>query len=138
LLILEVLFATSKMTYTNKSTAFSALPDPWYVFRALTVFGFYTQWIVMIMNGSFVAMVVTNWHGVFPTGTPVKTAWTGIWPIDFVLGLLVVFFGAVNNIADLTDLGPFLMLVDLVFTLVVFNIMTLVEDRRNRKTGPLR
>ncbi|KAK8029898.1 hypothetical protein PG993_011189 [Apiospora rasikravindrae] len=90
------------------------------------------------MNGSFVAMIMTNWNGVFPTGTPVKTTWTGIWPIDFVLGLLVVFFGAVNNIADLPDIGPFLMLVDLVFTLVVFNIMTLVEDRRNRKTGPLR
>ncbi|KAH6653097.1 hypothetical protein BKA67DRAFT_659738 [Truncatella angustata] len=126
------------MTVTNQNTAALALPDPYYIFRALTAFGFYTQWIVMIMNGSFVAMVVTNWHGVFPTGTPVKTAWTGIWPIDFVLGLLVVFFGAVNNVADLTDLGPFLMLVDLVFTLVVFNIMTLVEDRRNRKTGPLR
>ncbi|KAL7783241.1 hypothetical protein V8C37DRAFT_415081 [Trichoderma ceciliae] len=115
-----------------------ALLDPFYVFRAFTGFGFFTQWIVMMMNGSFVAMLLTNWQGVFPTGTPVKTSWIGIWPIDYVLGLLVVFFGAVNNVEDLPDLGPFLMLVDLVFALVVFNIMTLVEDRRNRKTGPLR
>ena len=116
----------------------SALPDPYYIFRAFTAFGFYTQWVVMMMNGSFVAMLVTNWNGVFPTGTPVKTAWTGVWPIDYVLGLLVVFFGAVNNVPDLPDIGPFLNLVDLVFALVVFSIMTLVEDRRNRKTGPLR
>ncbi|KAL7942032.1 hypothetical protein V8C42DRAFT_333412 [Trichoderma barbatum] len=112
--------------------------DAYYVFRAFTGLGFCTQWIVMMQNGSFMTMLWTNLKGVFPTGTPVKTSWTGIWPVDFVLGLLVVFFGAVNNVADLTDLGPFLMLVDLVFTLVVFNIMTLVEDRRNRKTGPLR
>ncbi|KAL6861989.1 hypothetical protein J3F83DRAFT_716808 [Trichoderma novae-zelandiae] len=115
-----------------------ALVDAYYVFRAFTGLGFYMQWIVMILNGSFMAMLLTNWQGVFPTGTPVKSSWTGIWPVDFVLGLLVVFFGAVNNVADLPDLGPFLMLVDLVFALVVFNIITVVEDRRNRKTGSLR
>ncbi|KAK8062455.1 hypothetical protein PG997_014552 [Apiospora hydei] len=123
---------------TRKATAAAMVPDHYCIFCILTGFGFCTQWIVMVLNGSFVAMVMTTWKGVFPTGTPVKTTWIGIWPIDFVLGLLVVFFGAVNNIADLADLGPFLMLVDLVFTLVVFNIMTLVEDRRNRKSGPLR
>lgn len=92
----------------------------------------------MIMNGSFVEMLLTKWNGFFPTGTAVKAAWTRVLPIDLVLGLLVVFFGAVNNINDLPDIAPFLMLVDLVFALVVFNMMTLVEDRRNRKTGPLR
>ncbi|KAK2599084.1 hypothetical protein QQS21_005425 [Conoideocrella luteorostrata] len=114
------------------------LPDPVYVSRALTAFGFISQWVVMIMNGSFMAMLNTTLLGVFPTGTPIKTVWTGFWPLDFVINLLVVFFGAVNNLSDLADIGPFLMLVDLVFALVVFNMMTLIEDRRNRKTGPLR
>ncbi|KAI0886566.1 uncharacterized protein GGS22DRAFT_186635 [Annulohypoxylon maeteangense] len=115
-----------------------ALPDPTYVFRPMTFLAFMTQWFTMMMNGSFMAMISTNWNGVFPTGTPVKRAWTGIWPIDYVTGLLVVFFGSVINLADLSDVGPLLMLVDLVFVLVVFNMMTLVEDRRNRKTGYLR
>ncbi|KAI1734290.1 hypothetical protein F4680DRAFT_471295 [Xylaria scruposa] len=126
------------MTATANQTKSRGLPDPYYVFRVFTCFGFITQWVVMIMNGSFIAMLLTNWKGVFPTGTPVKTSWTGIWPVDFMLGLLVVFFGAVNNLSDLPDIGPFLMLTDLVFTLVVFNMMTLIEDRRNRKTGSLR
>ncbi len=123
------------MSTAVQSDVAAVLPDPYYVFRPLSAFGFFTQWVIMIFNGSFWAMLVTNYKGVFPSGIPVKTAWAGILPIDYVLGLLVVFFGAVN---DMSDIGPFLMLADLVFALVVFNIMTVVEDRRDRRWGYLR
>lgn len=80
---------------------------------------------------------MTTWKGVFPDDSPIKT-WTGIWPIDFVLGLLVVFFGGVLDVANLDDLGPFLILIDLIFALVVCGLMTMVEDRRDRQIGPLK
>ncbi|KAI0017754.1 hypothetical protein F4780DRAFT_573477 [Xylariomycetidae sp. FL0641] len=114
-----------------------SLRNPLYVFRALTCFGFATQWIVMILNGAFVAMLTTTWHGAFASGTPIKS-FTGIWPLDFVQGLLVVFFGVVNNIAEIPDLGPWLMLADLVFSLVVFGLMTVAEDKRSGKTSSLK
>ncbi|PHH59143.1 hypothetical protein CDD81_3701 [Ophiocordyceps australis] len=115
-----------------------ALPTPLYLFRAFSALGFFTQWVTMILNGSFVSMLRTFLHGSFPSGTRVKTVWTGFPPLDWFLGLLVIFFGSVNHIDELPDQGPILMLLDLIFTLTVFNLMSLVEDRRNRKTGPLR
>ncbi|XXG95518.1 hypothetical protein Hte_001782 [Hypoxylon texense] len=124
------------MAATYQSSA-AGLPDPVYVFSVLSGLGFFTQWVVMLMNGSFVAMLLTTWDGSFPDGAPLKT-WTGIWPIDFVLGLLVVFFGGVLDVANLSDLAPFLILTDLIFALAVCGFVTLVEDRRNRQTGPLR
>lgn len=114
------------------------MPDPYYTFRALAGLGVFTQWVVMMINGSFVAMILITWEGKFTNGTPVKIARTGIWPLDFSISLLAVFFSALNNLADLPDIGPFLMLLDLIFLLSVFNMMTIIEDRRNRKTGPLR
>lgn len=125
------------MGVTSQDPA-TTLPNPYGVFRILTLIGFSTQWLCMIFNGSFMAMWNTFPAGAFPAGTPLKTVWTGFFPFDWLLTLLVVFFGAIANVHDLPDIGPHLMLVDLVYALGVFNLMTVVEDRRNRKTGPLR
>ena len=115
-----------------------SLPDPFYAFLTLSAFGFFTQWIVMILNGTLVAMFMAAWHSVLPTGIPVKTTWTGIWPIDYVLGILVVFFCSIADVAELPDMRPFLLLVDLISALAVCNMMTLVAGRRNPITGSLR
>ncbi|KAI1410707.1 hypothetical protein F5Y13DRAFT_167185 [Hypoxylon sp. FL1857] len=125
---------------TKGQSSTTALVNPVYVFSALSFLGFVGQWIVMIINGSLVAMLLAAWKGTAPNGTPVKPGWTGIWPIDFALGVLAVFFGGLldADAADLFNHAPFLLLVDLISSLAVCGIMTLVEDRRNRTTGPLR
>jgi len=112
--------------------------DSFYAFRALSCFGIFTLWGVMMLNGSFAEMIKTNLRGTFESGTVLKKSWTGIGPLDFMIGVLLVFFTTVINTADLPDIGPYLMSVDLIGALMVVNMMTVVEDRRNRKTGPLR
>ncbi|KAI0835102.1 hypothetical protein F5Y06DRAFT_277380 [Hypoxylon sp. FL0890] len=116
------------------------LVDPFYVLSTLSFLGFMGQWIVMIINGALVAMLLAAWKGTVPNGTPVKPAWTRIWPIDFALGVLAVFFGGLldADAADLFSHAPFLLLVDLILALAVCGMMALVEDRRNRRTGSLR
>ncbi|KAI1457073.1 hypothetical protein F4805DRAFT_430258 [Annulohypoxylon moriforme] len=110
---------------------------PFYLFSTLTGLGFVAQWIIMILNGSLFAMMLASWKNTFPDGAPLKT-WTGLWPIDFGLGILVVFFGGLLDSTDLLNHEPFLLLADLIFSLAVCGTMTLIEDRRNRKNGPLR
>ncbi|OTA62223.1 hypothetical protein K449DRAFT_394982 [Hypoxylon sp. EC38] len=125
---------------TKSQSSTTTLVDPFYVFSALSFLGFIGQWILMIINGSLVAMLLAAWKGTAPNGTPVKSTWTGIWPVDFALGVLAVFFGGLldADAADLFSHAPFLLLVDLILSLAVCGTMTLVEDRRNRRTGPLR
>jgi hypothetical protein len=113
-------------------------PSPYYAFRVLACTGVFSIWGFMMLNGSFMEMMATNLRGTFPTGTELKRDWTGIGPIDFMAGVLVVFFTSVVNKGDMPDLGAYLISVDLISALMVLNVMTLVEDRRNRKTGPLR
>ncbi|KAL2019323.1 hypothetical protein VTK56DRAFT_9790 [Thermocarpiscus australiensis] len=111
---------------------------PSYVFRALSLYGVCALWGLIAVNGTLVLMLKTTYYGVYPTGTAHNFTWTGIWPVDFMLGLLISFFYSIFAVAELPDDGPFLLGTDLLLALVVFNLMTLVEDRRNRKTGPLR
>ncbi|PNY24614.1 Uncharacterized protein TCAP_05461 [Tolypocladium capitatum] len=119
-------------------SASTALPDPIYPFRILTLIGFLTQWVTMMLNGSFKALRKTYQNASLASGTPLKTVWTGFVPLDRVIALNVAFFGAVVHLGDLPYTGSYLMLVDLAYCLAVFGLMTVVEDRRNRKTGPLR
>lgn len=109
-----------------------------YAFWALSGFGIFAPWGVMILNGSFVEMILTNLRGTFNSGISLKKSWTGIGPIDFAIGVLLVFFSSVISTAVMLDLGTNLMSLDLICALTVINVMTVVEDRRNRKTGPLR
>ncbi|KAI1211226.1 uncharacterized protein F4807DRAFT_458799 [Annulohypoxylon truncatum] len=113
------------------------LVKPFYLFSALAGLGFIAQWILMILNGSLFAMILASWTNTFPDGSALKT-WTGFWPIDFTLGILVVFFGGLLDSTDLLNHEPFLLLADLILSLAVCGTMTLVEDRRDRKKGPLR
>ncbi|KAF7182588.1 hypothetical protein CNMCM7691_002159 [Aspergillus felis] len=115
-----------------------AMSDPYYIFRTFSGLGVFTLWILMMLNGTFAEMISTNLRGVFPTGTALQKSWTGIRAVDFFLSLLIVFFNSVVSIDDLPDVGPFLISVDLVLAIGVFNMMTVVEGRRNRKTSPLR
>ncbi|KAI0887791.1 uncharacterized protein GGS22DRAFT_185170 [Annulohypoxylon maeteangense] len=110
---------------------------PFYLFSTIAGLGFVAQWILMMLNGSLFAMILASWKSTFPDGAPLKS-WTGLWPIDLPLGILVVFFGGLLDSTDLLNHEPFLLLADLIFSLAVCGTMTLVEDRRNRKTGPLR
>ncbi|KAK4141947.1 uncharacterized protein C8A04DRAFT_30500 [Dichotomopilus funicola] len=111
---------------------------PTYVFRALSVFGVCALWGLIAVNGTLVLMLKTTYYGVYPTGTAHNFTWTGIWPLDFMLGQVICFFYSIFTLAELPDDGPFLLGADLLIALIVFSMMTLAEDRRNRKTGALR
>ncbi|KAI5924778.1 hypothetical protein F4810DRAFT_663270 [Camillea tinctor] len=115
-----------------------ALPNPAYTFRAISALGFCAQWVVMMINGMLITMLQAAWRGVSLSGAPIKTTWTRIWPIDYVLSVLVAFFAAIDTVVGFPNIGSFLLLVDLILALTVCGVMTLVEDRRDRKTGPLR
>ncbi|KAI1097491.1 hypothetical protein F4804DRAFT_327448 [Jackrogersella minutella] len=122
----------------KSQTSTTSLVDPCYVFATIAGLGFIAQWVLMVLNGSLFAILLASLKSQFPDGSPVKPVWTGIWPIDFSLRILVVFFGGLLNSTELLNHGPFLLLGDLVLSLVVCGTMTLVEDRRNRRSGPLR
>ncbi|KAK5999100.1 Terpene cyclase DEP1-like protein [Cladobotryum mycophilum] len=96
-----------------------ALPDVSKTFGALAGLGLVLQWAVMAWNGSLFAIFSLPLGGVFPTGIPIKTTWTGIWLIDYVLSVNIVFFGVLNNLAELPDLGPYLSLLDIAIFLIV-------------------
>ena len=89
----------------------------------------------MGLSGALEALFETRASGVFPNGRPLKLSYSGIGPIDDLLLILVIFFDGLTN---LIDVAPYLMLLDLVSTLHVVNMMTLVESRRTERTGWLR
>ncbi|KAI0552036.1 hypothetical protein F4679DRAFT_117871 [Xylaria curta] len=115
-----------------------ALVRPEYAFRLLSVLGLLAQWGGMAANGTLLSLMMTTWEGHFPNGVPMKTTWTGLWPFDYVLGLLVAFFYPLLNVTDLDNPAPILLLTDLLISLGVFNFMAAVEGRRRKDTSLLR
>jgi hypothetical protein len=105
------------------------------IFISLSVLAFFLLWVVMGFNGTLEALFETRTSGVFPDGRPLKLSYSGIRPIDDLLLILVIFFDGLTN---LLDVAPYLMLLDLVSTLHVIIMMTLVENRRIERTGWLR
>ncbi|KAI2617407.1 hypothetical protein GGR54DRAFT_641058 [Hypoxylon sp. NC1633] len=97
------------------------------VLISLSCLGFFLLWVVMGLNGALEAVFETIFSGVFPNGRILKKSYTGIWMLDFLLCVLVVFFDVLNNFEDQ---AAYLMLLELVSTLFVINMMTLVESRR--------
>ena len=112
-----------------------ALPNLSPIFISLSAVGFFLLWVVMGLNGALEALFETKASGVFPNGRPLKMSYSGIGPIDDLLLIIVVFFDGLNN---LVDIAPYLMLLDLVSTLHVINMMTLVENRRTERSSWLR
>ncbi|CAH0053907.1 unnamed protein product [Clonostachys solani] len=112
--------------------------DSYNGFLALACLGLFSQWAIMIMNGSLRLMLLTAWTGIFPDGIPLREEWTRIWIVDLALRVLVAFFGAILNGVESNEFGPYLCLVDLITTIVVFSMMFLIEDRRDRGKGALR
>ncbi|KAF2966189.1 hypothetical protein GQX73_g7378 [Xylaria multiplex] len=99
---------------------------------ALTGTGLYLLWGTMVLNGSLHVMLDVGETGSFPNGRVMKTSYTGLALVDRPVCILVAFFDGLNN---LIDVAPYLMLLDLVGTLLVINMMTLVEHRRSPRLG---
>ncbi|KAI0442999.1 hypothetical protein F4803DRAFT_550567 [Xylaria telfairii] len=100
------------------------------LFTCLSAIGFGLMWGVMSLNGGSEAMFKTAWTGVFPDGTLLGMKHSGIWPLDFQLNTLVAFFSSVVDSRDV-DVGPYLMVLDLTTTILVINMMVLVNSRRH-------
>ncbi|CAH0023607.1 unnamed protein product [Clonostachys rhizophaga] len=94
-------------------------------FLILAGLGLFSQWAIMIMNGSLRLMLLTAWTSIFPD-------------VDLALRVLVAFFGAILNVVESHEFGPYLCLVDLITTIVVFGMVFLVEDQCDRGKGALR
>lgn len=125
------------MAHSSHASA-SGLPDINSILIPLAIVGFLLQWGTMLIQGSLVQYIIVSWRGYFPSGTPVKNVWTGIFPLDHPLVILVTFFQSLLNLAENPHLEGYLLLVDLLFALSVPSLLAVAEDRRNRKTGPLR
>lgn len=109
-----------------------------YAFLLLSTLGLVAQWGAMIMNGTLLSLMTTAWKGYFPSGAPMKTTWTGIWPVDYILSLLVAFFCPLLEPAGPSDLAPVLLLADLLFSLTVFDFMANIQGLRGKGADPLR
>lgn len=96
-------------------------------FASLSSLAFVLLWLVMGVNGTLEMLLSTAWRGVFPDGTSMRMSYSGIPFLDFPLRILIAFF---FGLANLRQLAPYLMLVDLVAALFVINMMTLVESYR--------
>ncbi|KAJ8126919.1 hypothetical protein O1611_g6720 [Lasiodiplodia mahajangana] len=111
---------------------------PKYVLSLLSALGLLAQWGAMAANGTLLGLMITAWEGRFPDGSPMRTTWSGIWPLDYVIGLLVAFFYPVLNVIDLDSPAPVLLLTDLLLSLTVFSFMSLVQGQRSKGKGLLR
>ncbi|KAH8645855.1 hypothetical protein BGZ60DRAFT_535868 [Tricladium varicosporioides] len=49
-------------------------------------------WGMSLWNGTVAELILTSWNGRFADGTPFETNYTGIFPLDFPISLLVAFF----------------------------------------------
>ncbi|KAI9684605.1 MAG: hypothetical protein M1822_005693 [Bathelium mastoideum] len=61
-------------------------------FLTLSICAVFLLWGVSLFNGTVTALITSSWNGRFEDGTPFNTTYTGIFPIDFPLSLLVAFF----------------------------------------------
>lgn len=86
----------------------------------------------MALNGTLQKMLEVSGSGIFPDGRVMELSYTGFALVDRLICILVAFFDVLSN---LVDVAPYLMLLDLVGTLLVINLMTLVENRRSPRPG---
>ncbi|KAI1163102.1 hypothetical protein F5B18DRAFT_652010 [Nemania serpens] len=86
----------------------------------------------MALNGTLVKMLEVSGSGIFPDGRVMGLSYTGLALADRLICILVAFFDVLSN---LVDVAPYLMLLDLVGSILVINLMTLVENRRTPRLG---
>ena len=87
-------------------------------------------WDVSLWNGTVTELIFVTWHGRFKDGTFLKTNYTGIIFIDFLLSLLVAFFLYGTNGSDP---GYQLFLIDAYSTLQSAFVWLYVESNRKGK-----
>ncbi|KAJ5918462.1 hypothetical protein N7466_010454 [Penicillium verhagenii] len=61
-------------------------------FISLSVVATLLLWGVSLWNGTVLELILTVWRGHFEDGTPFFASYTGFFPLDFPIGLLVAFF----------------------------------------------
>ncbi|KAI1185854.1 hypothetical protein F5B17DRAFT_441499 [Nemania serpens] len=101
-------------------------------FVGLSAIGLFLLWGTMALNGTLQKMLEVSGSGIFPDGRVMELSYTGFALVDRLICILVAFFDVLSN---LVDVAPYLMLLDLVGTLLVINLMTLVENRRSPRPG---
>lgn len=77
-------------------------------FRSLAILAICLLWGVSLWNGTVKALILAVWSGRLTDDTPLKTDYTGIYPVDFLVSLLVAFFFYGSNGHDL-DYQVFLL-----------------------------
>ncbi|OOQ83529.1 hypothetical protein PEBR_34482 [Penicillium brasilianum] len=61
-------------------------------FISLSVVATLLLWGVSLWNGTVLELILTVWRGHFEDGTPFQASYTGLFLLDFPIGLLVAFF----------------------------------------------
>ncbi|KAH8596285.1 hypothetical protein B0O99DRAFT_661067 [Bisporella sp. PMI_857] len=61
-------------------------------FLTLSISAIILLWGVSLFNGTVTALIAATWNGRFEDGTAFNTKYTGIFPLDFPISLLVAFF----------------------------------------------
>jgi hypothetical protein len=102
-----------------------------FAFLTLSAAAFYSLWIFMIQNGSFDALNVAVADGQFANGTPLKTIYTGVPPIDAFLTTLVAF---TYEVTSGQDTGAWLLMVDITSTLQTSLLWVLADSLRDGRT----
>jgi len=97
------------------------------LFIALSFLGFGLLWGGMALNGTLDAMNTVKAAHVFPDGTPLRSVYTHIPPLDDFLTTLTVFF---YNLTNGKNAAPRLLFCDLAVILQVVVLWILVESRR--------
>ncbi|CAN8104632.1 unnamed protein product [Discula destructiva] len=93
--------------------------------KVLSGLGIFLLWGNMALNGAMNAMLKTAGTGIFPDGAALKTSYTGVPLLDYMLSILVAFFYPI-----MTETAPYLVILDIVAAMLVINILVLVESRR--------
>lgn len=97
------------------------------LFIMLSVTGFGLLWGGMAINGTLDAINSVKAAHIFPDGTPLRSTYTYIPPLDDFLTTLTVFF---YNLTNGIHAAPRLLFCDLAVVLQVVVLWILVESRR--------
>ncbi|KAJ6153522.1 hypothetical protein N7470_006481 [Penicillium chermesinum] len=103
-------------------------------FLILSAMGFTLLWPMMMYNGTLVSLLKAAWGGAFPDGRPLRTTYTGVFPLDYPLSILVAFF---NDQVNGTNDGAWLLMLDLLATLQIASLWTLCEANRKVQSRSL-